>query len=159
MSDAQTIGSETALTPSDLKFGYEPGDVCWRNGCQGIIDEHPVENCSCHISPPCGACTAPRQFCPECGWEESEDDGVLNDYTVKYSDKSKGELASWKPRPLDPRKIDYRTTSHTHFTQIHEGVYPEGTTIEEVENLVRGTFGGRFDLFEKGKFRYVAYTD
>ena len=63
------------------------------------------------------------------------------------------------PRPLDNSKIDYRVKMHTHFSMIKEGVYPEGTSREEVESVVRGTFGGRFELFENGKFRYIAYTD
>ena len=50
--------------------GYVEGEVCGRNGCQGIIDMHPSENCSCHINPPCSSCTDPRNFCPLCGWEE-----------------------------------------------------------------------------------------
>jgi hypothetical protein len=40
-----------------------------------------------------------------------------------------------------------------------DGVYPLGTTREEVVALVKGTFGGRFETFGNGKFRYVAYTD
>ena len=49
-------------------------DLCNRNGCAGIINERPVENCRCHICPPCHACTESRVFCPECGWEPSDDE-------------------------------------------------------------------------------------
>lgn len=140
-------------------FGKEEGAICWRDGCHGVIAEKRVEGCSCHINPPCGACTDPREYCPECDWRAKDDDGVLNGYTIKYADKKEGILASWKPRPLDPRKIDYRVSSHTSASQICEGVYPEGTSREEVLKQVKGTFGGRFDSFGGGKFKYVAYTD
>lgn len=63
------------------------------------------------------------------------------------------------PRPLDPRKIDYRIHAHSGASQICEGVYPEGTQMADVEALVRGTFGGRFEHFRDGKFKYIAYTD
>jgi hypothetical protein len=42
---------------------------------------------------------------------------------------------------------------------IKEGVYPPTATMADVEKEVRGTFGGRFDYFNDGKFKYIAYTD
>ncbi|OPB16733.1 hypothetical protein BFW91_01210 [Pseudomonas fluorescens] len=138
-------------------FGYSEGDTCRRNGCKGVIQIRKAENCSCHISPPCSACTAPRHFCDACAWDEADDE-IINDFIVNV-DKSTGNYRSWEPRPLDPTKIDYRIKPHTNSSQICEGVYPEGTTREEVQKLVIGTFGGRFEHFGKGKFKYIAYTD
>ncbi|NWE68985.1 hypothetical protein HX857_09730 [Pseudomonas gingeri] len=138
-------------------FGYCEGDTCLRNGCKGVIQMREAENCSCHISPPCSACTAPRHFCDACEWDEADDE-IINDFTVNV-DKSTGNYRSWEPRPLDPKKIDYRIKWHTNSSQICEGVYPDGTTREEVQKLVIGTFGGRFEHFGKGKFKYIAYTD
>lgn len=63
------------------------------------------------------------------------------------------------PRPLDPTKIDYRIFTHSGCSQLCRGVYPEGTTKQQVEDRVKGTFGGRFNYFGEGKFEYVAYTD
>lgn len=138
------------------EFGQMEGETCWRNGCQGVVAVAPVENCSCHIRPPCGPCTEPREFCPVCEWRAVDDE----DYRyvpTEYVGLMVRERA--KPQPLDPRKIDYRIKSHSNASQICEGVYPEGTTIAEVEARVRGTFGGRFEHFGEGTFRYVAYTD
>ena len=138
-------------------FGDEEGQVCWRDGCQGVIKCHPVENCSCHINPPCSACTDPKEYCPVCDWEAEKWNGSINGFDVKQD--KEGIISAWQPRPLDPRKIDYRTRSHTNSSQICTGVYPEGTTAAEVLALVKGTFGGRFNHFGNGKFEYVAYTD
>jgi hypothetical protein len=69
------------------------------------------------------------------------------------------QMERTKPRPLDPRKVDYRVHGHTHFTQRVVGVYPLGTKQSDVEALVKGTFGGRWESFGKGKFGYIAYTD
>ena len=55
------------------ELGYAEGETCNRDGCQGVIKNRPVENCSCHISAPCSACTAPSGYCEERGWE---DDGL-----------------------------------------------------------------------------------
>lgn len=138
-------------------YGYSEGETCGRKGCAGKIELHPVENCSCHIAPPCSACTAPRNFCRECGWEESAEE-IINDYVVQV-DRKTGAYKSWEPRPLDSTKIDWRSMSHSHASMIKEGVYPPTATRKEVEDAVRGTFGGRFEHFGNGKFKYIAYTD
>lgn len=69
--DAENAADEEAILGEEL--GYCEGDVCHRNGCTGIIEVYPPENCSCHISPPCGSCTAPRAYCPKCDWQEKDD--------------------------------------------------------------------------------------
>lgn len=141
-------------------FGQLKGDTCWRNGCQGVIAEYEVENCSCHINPPCGACTTDRAYCSSCDWQASDEVEKWNDLVCKINPADRnGTWLSVEPRPLDPRKIDWRSKSHTHSSMIKEGVYPEGTERAEVEKLVRGTFGGRFEHFRDGRFKYVAYTD
>jgi len=55
--------------------GFVVGEVCERDGCSGIIEEHKSDlgGCSCHVSAPCAYCTEERQFCPTCGWEASQD--------------------------------------------------------------------------------------
>jgi len=140
-----------------MDYGTSEGDTCNRRGCKGVIKARPVEGCSCHISPPCSACTAPCNYCPVCDWDEA-DDVVINDHIVNV-DKSTGNYRFWTERPLDATKIDWRNKSHSNASMIKEGVYPAGTTRAEVEALVRGTFGGRFDHFGGEKFKYIAYTD
>jgi hypothetical protein len=140
-----------------MKFGYCEGDVCGRSNCKGLLKEHDVENCSCHINPPCGSCTAPRGYCETCGWEESEDE-IVNDYVVSV-DKSTGVYRSWELRPLDPSRLDWHSKPHTNASMIKEGVYPPDMSREDVEKKVRGTFGGRFEYLKDGKFKYIAYTD
>lgn len=147
-------------------FGDVEGETCWRNGCQGVIQNIEVEGCSCHINPPCSACTTPREFCPVCDWSALEEDKSygINDYIVKENPANPvGAYEWWKPRPLDPRKIDYRSKGHTNSGMIKEGVYPQSGNDSAdraaVEKVVKGTFGGRFKHFGGGKFEYIAYTD
>jgi hypothetical protein len=135
-----------------MYLGYcEEGDKCPE--CGGILFYPPVKGCSCHINPPCSACVENPLTCNKCGWEEVapayKEIPVLPGLTMR----------EYKPRPLDNTKIDYRNKMHTHFSMIKEGVYPEGSTKQEVLEVVRGTFGGRFEYFGKGKFKYIAYTD
>ena len=140
-----------------MEAGHGEGDTCNRAGCKGVIDTHPVEGCSCHISPPCNACTSQRNFCPVCGWEEIDDE-VINDYVVNVN-RETGVYKSWELRPLDATKIDWHSFSHSSCSMIKRGVYPDGTTSADVRKLVDGTFGGMFNYFRDGKFEFVAYTD
>lgn len=147
-----------------MAIGYEEGDVCNRAGCAGIIAEThcPDGGCSCHNNPPCGFCTEPREECPECGWRLVDDETNFNGFKVGPVTES-GAWTHWRPRPLDPSKIDYSVRSHTNFSQICEGVYPQSgdnaADRSAVLAHVKGTFGGRFEKFGKGSFKYVAYTD
>lgn len=141
-----------------MEYGYDEGEECRRQGCNGIIEQRDQDrSCSCHIHPPCSACTEAREYCPECGYER-KDDFVMNGYVVSPN-KDTGVFRSYEPRPLDNTKIDWHSKSHTYSSMIKEGVYPEGTTMEEVRKAVEGTFGGRFERFGAGKFKYIAYTD
>ena len=131
---------------------HEEEDSC--PSChEGRLEWPPVEGCSCHINPPCSACVNNRLQCPECGWEDERPD-------YKEVMVAPGlAMREYAPRKPDKTKINHRIKMHTHFSQICEGVYPEGTTMADVEKKVRGTFGGRFASFGGGKFKYVAYTD
>jgi hypothetical protein len=146
------------MTMGASEFGFLEGDTCGRKGCVGVLAEHEVENCSCHIAPPCSACTAPREYCPECGWQ-AKDDTVMAEGAITLG---------WgfarverKPRVLDRSKIDYVKGMHSSSSMKVTGVFPPGTTKAEVLELVEGTFGGRFERFnpETGDFTYIAYTD
>lgn len=143
--------------------GFCEGDTCERDGCTGVIAMHRSENCSCHINPPCGSCTAPRGYCPECDWQEADEP---EPEPAPQSQASKDYWAEWAKEqerirnlPLDNTKVSWRFIPHTHFSMIKEGVYPESMTRAQVEKEVEGTFGGRFEYFGGGKFKYIAYTD
>jgi hypothetical protein len=136
-----------------MYLGYfEEGDTC--PDChKGKLIYPPVENCSCHINAPCSACTSNKLQCDECGFEPEEPE--YKDVPITYGLC----MREYKPKPLDNTKIDYRIKMHTAATQICEGVYPEGTGIDAVRKAVNGTFGGRFEYFGGGKFKFIAYTD
>jgi hypothetical protein len=68
-------------------------------------------------------------------------------------------MNSQKTRELDSTKIDYRIEEHGNASQLIVGVYPDGTTQDQVESRVKGSWGGRFKSFGDGRFVYVAYTD
>ena len=131
----------------------EEGDNCPEKDCEGRLDYPKVEGCGCHINPPCSACTSNPLTCNKCGWKEDTPEHV--DITA-----IPGLLIrEYRPRPLDKTKIDYRSKPHTGSTMIKEGVYPKGTTPDEVRKVVKGTFGGRFKSFGNRKFKFIAYTD
>lgn len=150
--------------------GYGEGETCGRDGCVGVIDMHPVENCSCHISPPCSACTDPRNFCPECDWEEADDPAPASPPPKKEQQAAwAAQREKWKPRTLadlDGSKIDWiHVPSDSTCSMIKEGVYPEGVPREKLVKAINGTFGGSFlyhyapENGKPGRFKFLAYTD
>ena len=148
-------------------LGFEEGDICGREGCDGRIEIKPPENCSCHIAPPCSACTAPRAFCPECDWHEVHEPEPVR------PPQSQAERDAWasyvkeqdrlRSVPLDSTRISYRSMSHSSCSMIKEGVYPQSgddaADRAAVRKEVDGTFGGRFESFGNGRFKFIAYTD
>lgn len=62
-----------AINAHEWEVGEEEGDQCRRDGCMGILEFGPVENCSCHLHPPCNACVANPLVCPECGWSSDDE--------------------------------------------------------------------------------------
>lgn len=152
--------------------GNRKGDVCGRDGCEGIIDEHEKEgSCSCHINPPCSKCTTDTSYCPVCDWTPDDDIvSIDTEAQKKQAEYYKKQNEIWQEaRDSFYKKyngqeaiveLEMRTEPHTHFTQIVVGVFPEGTqTKESLLPEVEGTFGGRFEIFGTTKFKYIAYTD
>ena len=45
----------------------EEGDDCSVFECSGTMEYPPVEDCSCHISPPCFNCVENQLVCNKCG--------------------------------------------------------------------------------------------
>ena len=106
---------------------------------------------------------APRGYCDECDWEEA-DEPALQDTPMSQAEKD--GWAAWakeqdrlRSLPLDNTKVSWRDKSHSSCSMVKEGVYPLGMTAEEVRKHVDGTFGGRFESFGGGQFRFIAYTD
>lgn len=142
---------------SDL--GYEEGAQCNRGDCAGYIELEKVENCSCHISAPCSAHENADMCCPGCGWRAADDPLCVRE--IERISMGVIPHVQTRPRVLDQSKIDWVAKLHTSSSMIKEGVFPVGTPPSEVEEAVRGTFGGRFERFDKenGRFKYIAYTD
>lgn len=131
---------------------HEEGDKCPE--CSGVLGFRDVEGCCCHISPPCHACVNNPLACLKCGWtNEKEPESKIIAVGGGISQ------LEYKPRQLDKTKIDYRLKAHSSCSQIAEGVYPDGTTAEQVRAVVDGTFGGRFESFGDGRFKFIQYTD
>ena len=138
-------------------FGYCEGETCGREGCEGVIELERVKDCSCHLSAPCWRHESDDMCCTECGWRAADDPLFVRE----IASISMGEMpyVQTKPRALDPTKVDWVAKLHSSSSMIKEGVYPSHLTRAEVEKEVLGTFGGRFERFGGGHFKYIAYTD
>lgn len=136
---------------ADVTPGVSDGDVCNRDGCEGILEYPPVKDCYCHLSPPCHNCTENPLTCPECGWDESDDNEPFW--------PSPTIIEQLIGTPTNPTQIAWQKWPHTSSSMLIKGTYPEGVTQEEVRKRVDGTFGGRFTYFDHGSFEFIAYTD
>ena len=58
-------------------LGTEEGNVCGRDGCDGILVMTREGECRCHISPPCSSCVNMKPACPKCHWVQEDDDGQI----------------------------------------------------------------------------------
>ncbi len=161
-------------TPIEGTVGYCKGEVCNRNGCLGVIDEHEKEgSCSCHIHPPCSYCTTDTSYCPKCNWEPADDINPVDpeiqrknqEYYRKENERFQAarELFYEKYNGTEPiTELEMRTESHTHFSQKVIGIFPPNTeTQATLLPKIIGTFGGRWEGFNptRGSFSFIAYTD
>lgn len=140
-------------------LGYCEGDLCNRDGCEGVIEIEKVENRSCHLSAPCWGHENADMCCPDCGWRAADDPLCVRE--IERIGLGDLPYVQTKPRVLDPTKIDWVAKLHSGCSMIKEGVFPLGTSREEVFAAVKGTFGGHFESFDEktGRFKYIAYTD
>lgn len=162
------------MTQEEKYIGYLKGEICGREGCAGIIEEHPSESCcSCHVNPPCSYCTDSREYCPVCEWEGRDEQlkaqykPLPNDIQSVYNrgmareDVHRRKIDNIRKGEGTTDKITWYSQGHTHFSMKKIGCFPVGTPTAEVEKEVRGTFGGRFEGLDttRGTFTYIAYTD
>jgi hypothetical protein len=70
-------------------------------------------------------------------------------------------LKMWRgDMPVD--KLEIRSKLHTRSSMIKYGVFPKNTeTRQSIIAKCRGSFGGRFTMFDEnfGRFEFIAYTD
>lgn len=139
---------------------FEEGQLCPE--CKiGDLFYPKVENCSCHISPPCSSCVDNKLTCDDCGWEEPE---IINE--EKYRCVGDGISANYFTRPSHEfgngkRIFDWDYNSSSGSTMEYKGRYKGDVTAEDIINYFgKGTFGHRGPYFyENGTFTYTKITD
>ena len=149
-----------------IEIGYDKGEQCNRNGCDGILEENDSsDSCSCHINPPCSYCTTNRCYCEKCGWdgEDEQYEPVTNesnheDWYRKYRESRELFYNKFNGK-IPAEKLEIRKESHTHFSMKVYGVHPPGYDLKNDMDKIRGTFGGRFEMKSPTSFIYIAYTD
>lgn len=180
MSTAFSGNKTSTFKSKDMEEGYSLGETCNRDGCAGIIKEHDTDSCcSCHNNAPCSHCTTAREYCPECNWDAEEEQRESYVPYVPTTEeearwaadrKKQDEYAeSWRRKWIGEEevlKIETRHESHTHFSQIINGVYPKsmpdmGAAEWIYENHYNKYFGGgRWNKYpSNGTFSWIQYTD
>lgn len=163
---------------------HTEGDTC-PHCYEGHLTVQQGENCSCHIAPPCGSCFDAPLICSECRSEIYHDEDpapvivsqearqeAAEKAFLKMKAKAAEERARKKrekllakrmadlkailERPLDTDCIDFRPVFCSPISETLEGVYPEGTTQEQVLTLIEGPHGGRFTEWGEGRFKFIS---
>lgn len=138
---------------------YSEGDKC--KSCEkGFLIYPKVENCSCHINPPCSSCVDNKLTCDNCGWEEPE---IKNEET--YQHVGGGIIASFFTRPSHDfgngkRIFDYDYDSSSGSTMVFKGRYKGDVTEKDIlDYFGDGTFGHLGPYLNNGIFTYTKITD
>ena len=143
----------------------EEGMVCPK--CQqGHLEIPPVKGCSCHISPPCSACTDNRLTCDACGWEEPEPEPPPPP-TQSERDGWARRQAEWEAArkrghtfPSGGRIFNVDHDGRSGSTMVFSGEYEGDVTAKDIfEYLGDGTFGHRGPYLGRGRFTYTKITD
>lgn len=81
--------------------GTNPGETCWREGCERVIIKTPSEPCRCAIAGDgsCLPCQNGFARCPVCDWSEIDDlrDDVMHDDAI-HDDYPEQVAARWDSR-------------------------------------------------------------
>ena len=136
----------------------EEGSKCLEDGCDGAMEYPPVENCSCHINPPCGACTGQRLTCTDCGAQEERYDPPAVVYEAPLAPimryKQETDLGDGK------RLFDCRYDGSSGSTMVWTGRYEGNVTSADIMKAFGdGTFGHRGPSIYGGHFKYTLITD
>lgn len=109
--------------------GYCKGEVCNRDGCKSLIQEHHSEGgCSCHINPPCSWCETSREYCPGCGW-----DGREEQIEAYRSIKPAAPFVPSPPKEIQDDGKLYDVVRY--FDDVYEGTNATGLTLPAATEL------------------------
>lgn len=109
--DLSAFLTHSAPQPAAPVPDLEEGSTCPK--CQlGKLSLPPVENCSCHTSPPCSACTDRVLECKDCGWKEGEVDELQQQLGEMRKEQATGDdVAALAP----PSEVDVRYQCLEHI--------------------------------------------
>ena len=124
--------------------------------CGGMLYYPLVENCSCHINPPCAACISVKLTCNECGEEfrKAEKSFYIYPWALPQREKPSHDLGSGK------RIFDYSYDGRSGSTMVYQGRYEGDVSPQDIIKLFGdGTFGHRGPSMYNGRFTYTKITD
>jgi hypothetical protein len=143
---------------------FEEGGKCPE--CEGSLYYPKVRGCSCHINPPCSACTDQRLQCDTCDWEESEPEPTPPPTQAERDGWAKW-LKEWEEArqrghtlPGGGRIFDIHDDGRSGSTMVITGRYEGDVTAAEIfAYFGDGTFGHRGPTLANGRFSYTKITD
>lgn len=146
-----------------MKCKLNEGAKCPDAECDGTMEYPKIENCSCHINPPCFACSSAVLTCSECGHEDTPEPAPEIEYgyrpfcsgvSERYVKNPSTDLGDGK------RIFDYDYDGRSGSTMVWRGKYEGPVTADDIINhFGDGTFGHRGPSIYNGNFLYTLITD
>lgn len=137
----------------------DEGSEC-PNCHEGKMEFPPVHGCSCHIAPPCSACTDRHLTCAVCGFEH-----IPPQPEMLFIPVTEGLFASFVRNAVadlgnGKRLFNYGYDSRSGSTMVWTGqCTPEVTGKDIINHFGDGTFGHRGPVISNGRFTYTQITD
>lgn len=157
-----------APTPQLPPVLPEPEEGCKCPECEdGTMEIPRTKNCSCHINPPCGACTDKLLTCDSCGWEFEPESPTRIEPTQQDRDAWAKYQRDWEAArsrghtfPNGGRIFNIDHDGRSGSTMVFRGQYEGEVTAKDIfEYLGDGTFGHRGPSLGNGRFTYTKITD
>ena len=139
----------------------EEGGPCTQQNCTGYFFFPPVENCSCHIAPPCGRCVDNPLTCNTCWYAVEKEHETLTEQLAQKTYET-WHVPRHKTTHSFPngRVFNYGYDSRSGSTMEYKGDYEGEVTVKEIIDwLGDGTFGHRGPFFGPKTWSYTKITD
>lgn len=129
--------------------------------CNKALMKFHVENCSCHISPPCSSCTDAPLMCQGCGYTyEFEREVYKSSKTADYSYMPYGRKSRVADLGDGKKLLDFEYDSSSGSTMVYRGKIEGNVTPKDIlDYFGSGTFGHRGPSILGNSFTFTKITD
>lgn len=142
-------------------YGLIEGDICNREGCNGVMSLQETDTqCSCHINPPCSHCVDATYSCNVCEFETEKPEIDEPSSNKPIPDIYRRLPDSVLFDRLPDNEFGYITIAGEYYWMEYKGKYPQGMPAKDIVAKFNTCFGYKWLKIPKdGTFHIKVYTD